>query len=184
MTKKRVKEITSGCGTLALLALIVVLIVGCLGYLGYLHDSQWDPTQDQLYGRWELVRYRRTSSDGRSYRWTVFYPSHESWVYGNFIQLNPDGTFSKQNFRMPETIITGKWTLNTPILYFTLDSIYEEDIPFTPRRGLRIHTDGDIPHVYDARPLNAHYGDTFLRMTYQRDGSSATYSEFFVRSDQ
>jgi len=160
--------------------LLVLISLYGLYHLSYYTDFRFDPTQDQLYGKWELVRHVRTVSHNRRTHQTVSYPSHESWSEGNFIQFNNDGTFIAQDFWMPEYIVTGTWMLSTPMLYLTPDEMYANVTPFIVRRGLRLHTNGDIPHV-PHRTLTAYYGDTFLRVTHQKDDSSATYWDFFVK---
>ena len=156
--------------------LIKVVIGGLLVFIGliglyhvsYYTDFRYYPTEEQLYGRWELIRLSRSFRTRNIHR-RAYSPDHESWSDGTFIQFNPDGTFIEQNFFTPEFNATGTWELNTPNLILTLDGIDEGIVPFASNRGVRIYTDGLIPYLVDhSHRQLAYYGDTFFRMAYQR----------------
>ena len=169
-------KIGSVLGTIVALLVVVVIIFAILYgiyRLAYFTDFQFHPTQELLYGRWEVVSFTRTNEVARNTTWDTFFPGHESWNYGAYIQINSDGTFSEQNFWTDDFAATGTWILDTNSLYLTLDVVDEGHIPFAPRRGLRMYVNGNTP--YFAGPRLYPYGtDAFLAMTYRRTPGGRT----------
>ena len=189
-------KIGSVLGTIVALLVVVVIIFAILYgiyRLVYFTDFQFHPTQDFLYGRWEVVSFTRTQIGGRNTTWHTYFPGHSSWNYGAYIQFNSDGTFSEQYLWTDDFAATGTWILERNTLYLTLDVIDEGHIPFASRRGVSMYIDGNTPNF--AGPRLYPYGtDTFLTMGYRRDPGGrvdnvirSVYHGFryiLVRSDQ
>jgi len=164
---KKSKEENEGCGCLAWTLIIVVgFLVVSVGYGVALHfEEQSLPTQEQLYGRWELTQHTRSHRGPRTTSRISYRPVYESWGAGGFLQLNPDGTFIEQNFRTQNFIATGTWKVDrVPYMsiVLTLDVEDKGDFPFISERMMNGYNNGVLRLLSRANNVQ-YFNDDLVR---------------------